>query len=227
MKICIGIISYLPEANDDRGKVIRFRRIGKIVNLINQCNNIFGGIPILIVAQNWKREINLSNNCTAWLYDKPLGITGARRKLRNYFINSDFDYMIMLDDDCELVGTADNGKFYLQQLLDNPGKYGVFADTLLKLFAISKEMYKKIDYPEDIEAEKGEYLEDIYITLMLKNLYPDKEFRIVTNGLYDISDSAGDNNSTWSNDNIDRKEMGARTRKLVEEKVKELKNEQA
>lgn len=46
MKICIGIISYLPNNQESREV-----RKNKINNLIDKCNEIFN-LPILIVAQN-------------------------------------------------------------------------------------------------------------------------------------------------------------------------------
>ena len=46
MKICIGIISYLPD--DPK---IRAARKEKLKNLIIKCNEIFN-LPIIMVAQN-------------------------------------------------------------------------------------------------------------------------------------------------------------------------------
>ena len=47
MKICIGIISYLP---DD--KELRSIRIDRLNKTILDCNRLFN-LPILIIAQNW------------------------------------------------------------------------------------------------------------------------------------------------------------------------------
>ena len=46
MKICVGIISYLPDKED-----IRQRRFEKLKKLINDLDYFFD-LPILIVAQN-------------------------------------------------------------------------------------------------------------------------------------------------------------------------------
>ena len=41
-------------------------------------------------------------------YNNKLGITGARKKLREIFINSEYDYLIMLDDDNRIYGEVNN-----------------------------------------------------------------------------------------------------------------------
>ena len=111
MKIVIGIPSYLPD-----NKEVREYRFNRLKALINKCNQLFN-LPIYIVTQNYKEEklyltgyknIMLSEDYT------PLGIVGARRKLREYFLNSDYDYLIMLDDDIIIYGIS--GKSYLKQI---------------------------------------------------------------------------------------------------------------
>jgi hypothetical protein len=47
MRICIGIISYLPEDNG-----IRLNRKNQLNILLDKCDEIFTNIPILIIAQN-------------------------------------------------------------------------------------------------------------------------------------------------------------------------------
>jgi hypothetical protein len=46
MKICVGIISYLPD-----GESIRFQRFKKLVNLLSRIDKVFK-LPVLIIAQN-------------------------------------------------------------------------------------------------------------------------------------------------------------------------------
>lgn len=100
-------------------------------------------------------------------YDK-LGITGARKKLREIFLDSEYDYMIMLDDDAKLVGTQEDANVYIHQIHSHPGaRYGIYKTYLLKLFAISKDMFKEIDYP-DGDAENGDFFEDMYLIMALE-----------------------------------------------------------
>ena len=55
-------------------------------------------------------------------YDKPLGIIQARIKLREEFLASNFDYMIMLDDDSKIIGH--DGSVYLKEIESHPDGFG-------------------------------------------------------------------------------------------------------
>ena len=78
-------------------------------------------MPIIIVAQNWGDDIEIEH-ATVFKYANKLGITEARRKLREIFLDSDYDYLIMLDDDAKLVGTKEDADKYIQQIEDHPGQ---------------------------------------------------------------------------------------------------------
>lgn len=191
MKICVGIISYLPDGE------LRQKRLAKLLNLLKRIDELFG-IPIMIVAQNYRdvRLIDLDkSNIILYKYKNGLGITGARRALRKHFLNSDFDYLIMLDDDSSLIGTKNDAALYLDQIREHPGQYGVFKSMLLKLFAISKEMYSLIDFP-DMEPVNGDFFEDMYLIMALDKKYPNKRFNFKKAGLNEHSNSASDELST-------------------------------
>ena len=207
MKICIGIISYFP---DDNKREIRIERAKKV---IEDCNKLFN-LPIIIVAQNWKGVMIYDDNLHIHRYDK-LGITGARKELRKLFLDSEYDYMIMLDDDAKLVGTKDDAREYLRTIENHPGaRYGVYKTYLLKLFAISKEMFKEIDYP-DGEASNGDFFEDMYLIMALNKKYPDKKFIFTRGGIDENSNSASDPLSTWYHRQFHKKQMGDRTREMI------------
>lgn len=127
-------------------------------------------------------------NATIYYYEK-LGITGARRELRQKFLESDYDYLIMLDDDCVLTGTPEAASRYLAIIEDHPEAFGTFKGTLFKLFAISREMFALVDFP-NLEAERGEIFEDIFLVSLLRQKYPEKEFDLSRCGLTETSDSA-------------------------------------
>lgn len=199
MKILIGIISYLP--NDIEKRTHRFETLK---HLINTCNYLFR-LPIYVVIQNYKQDeidylksknVILSNNYNI------LGILKARRKLREYFINSTYTNLIMLDDDCEIVGTIVQAKEYLNQIEDNC--FIEFNDTLLKLFCISKNIFKEVDY-EDINPENEEGFEDIVFVNKLRKLYPNNRKVFNKNGLEEYSISGKDKYSTWyKNQDLDK-----------------------
>ena len=211
MDICIGIISYLPD--DDS---LKNKRLSKLNNLLVKCDTLFK-LPIIIIAQNWKNvNINKLKNSKIIIYNysTPLGITGARRALRNKFINSSFDYLIMLDDDSELYGTETGANNYLNQIKSHPNMYGVFKSMLLKLFAISKEVYKLIDFP-DLDAVKGDFFEDMYLIMALNKKYPDKKFTFIRSGIDESSNSSSDPLSTWYHKQFHKRQMGDRTREMI------------
>ena len=193
MKPLIGIISYLP---DD--KEIRAKRLLMLEQLIRECNSIFN-LPIYIVIQNYRDEdvarlTNLTNVTLSSKLEK-LGILLARRILRDMFLALDYDTLIMLDDDCVITGTPEDGQEYLKQLEEHPGCFGEFNYTLLKLFSISKEIFEKEDYPE-VNPENGEGFEDRAFVEMLRYKYPDKRFTYKTN-IQEESISSKDKLSTW------------------------------
>lgn len=208
----IGIISYFPD--DER---IRKNRNKLLNNLLLTLKRLFKNIPIMIVCQNWNKEEteNYSKlNVTLYHYDK-LGIVGARKKLREHFLNSPYDYLIMLDDDCTVIGNEKTVDYYLKQIDDNPNCFIEFNKTLLKLFAISKTLFKEVDY-DDINPENGEGFEDRIFVNKLRKLYPDKQRTFLRNGLNEYSVSTKDVFSTWYKDQ-DIKKMLDNTNIFIEQ----------
>ena len=204
----IGIISYLPDDLE-----IRNHRKNKLLNLIFKCNCLFK-LPIIIIAQNYKDEDFIHfKNCTLYTYKNKLGITGARKELRKVFLKSEYDYLIMLDDDCEIKG--ESGEHYLSQIDENPGCFIEFNKTLLKLFAISKEVFSKVDY-EDINVEAGEGFEDRIFVNKLRKLYIDKRREFKDTFIEQHSISTEDEYSTWYKDQDIKKMLEKKKKKIAE-----------
>ena len=215
MKICIGIISYLP---DD--KTNRDIRLSRLNSLINKCNFLFD-IPIMIIAQNWDNiklngEFKRKSNLIVYRYENKLGITGARRELRKKFLESDFDYLVMLDDDANLVGLKEDADLYLNTIRSNPGKWGAYKTFLLKLFAISKDVYKLVDFPEG-EAENGDFFEDMWLIMYLDKMHSNKKFLFKRTSLNDKSDSSKDPYSTWYHNQFNKHNIGDNTRAMIKD----------
>ena len=201
MNNLIGIISYLPDAAR-----IREHRLQCLCNLIGQCNYLFR-LPIYIVIQNYnddeiKQLRQYKNVVLSQNYSK-CGIVGARKKLREYFINSNYTNLIMLDDDCVISGGITQAQEYKKQIEDNPNCFIEFNSTLLKLFCISRELFKEIDY-DDVNPELEEGFEDRIFVNKLRKLYPEKR-RLFKHGLQEYSISCKDEYSTWyKNQNIEK-----------------------
>ena len=120
LKFCIGIISYLPDK-------IRDERLEKIKSLLNECSLYFPSIDIIIISQNYKDyfpEVN-SNKIILYSYKNKLGILNARKKLREIFINSDYDYLIMMDDDIKLTGNPTENNL-IKIVEEEPSSFACF-----------------------------------------------------------------------------------------------------
>ena len=96
IKKVIGIVSYFPDNINDRKK-----RITRFKKLLEQIGMFFSEIPIIIIAQNWNGYNPICNKNELIVYNyKRLGILNARKELRKKFLESEYDYLIMFDDDC-------------------------------------------------------------------------------------------------------------------------------
>ena len=226
MKICAGIISYFPD--DINLKILRVKRLNE---LIRQIDYIFN-IPIMIIAQNWKgislREGTTRKPIIIHNYKEGLGINKARQTLREKFLESDFDYIIMLDDDSVLRGDPQGGRAYLKDIENHPGGFCEFKQSLLKLFAISKDLFSLVNYPEGGADDKDPQMrvfEDMFLCRALKLVYPEKRFIHKMNPhLMELSDAAYDKGNTgwhrvyeesFRNRKWDRHDTGGNTRYML------------
>ena len=208
----IGIISYLPDDTK-----IRNNRFKKLCNLIQQCNLIFDNLPIMIIAQNWKDdevEELYKPNISCLKFDK-LGIVGARNKLREKFLETEYNYLIMLDDDVVLKGGPKQGQEYLRQLNLHKNGFWEFNVTLLKLFAISKDLFALEKFDENINPENEGGFEDRIFVNKLRVKYPQLKYQFNVNGLSQTSISTKDPDSTWYK-NQDIKKMRDITNSIIE-----------
>jgi len=204
----IGIISWLP---DNKTREIRQKQLEE---LLIKCNYLFN-LPIILIAQNWHSDVRINSNCAIFHFEK-LGIVEARKKLREKFLDSSYDYLIMLDDDSQLVGTKEDAQKYLQQIDENPNSVGVFKKLLLKLFAISKTIMQCVEY-ENINVENGEGFEDMIFIEKCKKKFPSNFFIFDKFGLDDISNSGNDKYSTWYTGQYVKKDIGDKSRKIISE----------
>lgn len=207
-KICIGIISWLPDDTEAR-KV----RISRLNQLLYHCVKMFE-LPIIIIAQNWKPgEIVIDNSVTIYPYGK-LGITGARKVLREKFLESEYDKLLMFDDDFEMYTTVPQVKEFIQICK----KFDVvkYKDFLLNGFCVSKEILKEFDY-KDVSAENGEGFEDWILVSMIQNKYPVFTVSHLGLAMHARSTMVNDKYSTWLNETIDKDDIDKKTREILKE----------
>lgn len=185
LKKVIGIVSWLPDDLTQRNK-----RVQRLDALIERLNEKLPNIDILIVAQNWKdyKPISKNNKLIVFNYIK-LGILKARRILRKHFLDLNYDYLIMFDDDAipeEFAPGAINK--YLEEMDNNPdgfafikpteptgALYNPYVNSQLNFCAISRYIYEKEPMPL-VDAQENEGYEDRIFSLLLHCKYNDKEF---------------------------------------------------
>lgn len=214
IKPCIGIISYLPDDEEFR----KFR-LDRCKNLIAQCDEIFN-IPIIIICQNYKGDVLNSTNLIRYDYEK-LGIFGARDILRQIFLESDFNYIILLDDDAEIVGNYEEGQKLLQKLSERPNTYFSQNFNLLSGTMLSKKLFSIVEIPP-LHSELGEGFEDASFFQMLLETVSVGE--VPMSGV-DITFIHKTGDSTWCNEDIVPllSDMDVKTREWCKNKLKELK----
>ena len=188
LKKCFGIPSWLPE--EEPARSLRKERVNR---LFKQLNDLWPDIDILVIAQNWKDfvPIETENKQVIKKY-KELGILGARKTLRQEFLKLDYDYIIMMDDDC--IVQIDNEQApidYMLELDKHPNgfcfirpsgsvrpsnlKYHPYIGAQLNLCAISKFIYEKEDMV-NIDPQKREGYEDSIYACLLHNKWASYEF---------------------------------------------------
>ena len=233
LKKVFGIISYFPWEQPARKQ-----RQDRLDRLLKQLGTYWADIPVMIISQQWN-YYNPATWCKNKIirYDYPkLGILAARQELRKHFLESNFDYLIMFDDDAIIETTLSLAVQYIQNIEQHPqgfcfikGKgsspYTDYADSQLNLCAISRWIYEKEPIP-NIDPQKSQAFEDRIWSTLLHFKYADKEFDapegLKCTHFKNPNETAP---STWSNEKrYQWKEMREMTRKIEEyiSKNKEL-----
>lgn len=184
VKPCFGIVSYFPWDQPARKE-----RQDRLDRLIKQLSEYWPNIPIIIISQQWKYynpEKICKNKLIRFDYPK-LGILKARQELRKHFLESDYDYLIMFDDDAIIkADSKDLVNKYIEEIEKHlegfcfirgkgSSKYTDYNDSQLNLCAISRWIYEHEPIP-NIDPQKSEAFEDRIWSTLLHFKYSDKEF---------------------------------------------------
>lgn len=137
----IGIISYLP---DD--EIVRNVRYWRFRGLLRKLKATFPDEKIVVVGQNYTdaevEQIDLSIDVRRYA---KLGVIGARNTLRQIFLDSNEEYIILYDDDSEICcNVEDGGKKFIECLKTN--KYGWVSDKThnLKNVGLRRSIVEKV-----------------------------------------------------------------------------------
>ena len=218
MKTCIGIISWLPD--DEKVREVRLKRLK---SLITKCRLNMGDLHIFIVAQNWKEhDIDPRTYLTIYHYDK-LGITGAREELRKKFLETDYDYMLCLDDDFELTDYKQDFKEYLRIATKLPGRLIEHKNYLMNLCVMSRYIAEKYPFDTTISAENGTGFEDwIWISVVEKKeptrVIKLNRFRLAAKERKEL---VSDEYSTWIDKCTNKDDLTKKSKELIDKLTKE------
>ena len=224
LKKVFGIISYFPD-NDTASHIeIRRERSRRFRELLFTLEKLWPDTDIMVIAQNWQDfELpEIKNNIIIYHYDR-LGILGARKELRKQFLESDYDYLIMLDDDARV--DADEPQKYMDMLDQHPDGFAALRKRAapLNLCAVSKYVYSQVDMP-DVDPENSEGFEDNIFVALCFNKFPDRSF-IVPAGIVSESsfryEGPGKCPSTWAKE---KKYDWGTMRKNTEDQMNKLYN---
>lgn len=189
MKAGIGILSYLPPDEPRRGV-----RKARALRTLAKCSELFPDVPKIVIAQGWKAADAVPG--AVFSMHPRLGILGARRELRETFLrHTDWDCLIMLDDDAELSGSREDADSYMAELQSHPGCFGERNGTSLKMFSICRGLLEEADFP-DIDPEKGQGYEDRAFVGMLRERFPNMRFSY-RSGPEANDNATSDPFSTW------------------------------
>ena len=231
LKLCFGICSYFPWEQPARKE-----RQDRLDRLVKQLSDLWPDIPIMVISQQWK-WYTLDKKCKNQVirYDFPkLGILGARTTLREKFLESDFDYLIMFDDDAIIENKGNAYKLYIDEISkhengfcfikgNGSSPYTPYADSQLNLCAISRYIYEREPIP-NIDPEKSQAFEDRVWSTLLHFKYADKEFDapegIRCNHFKNPNEKAP---STWSNQQKYNWKQLRQTTKDIEKYISENK----
>ena len=201
-----GIISYFPDNDSEYHIETRRERSRRFRELLFKLEELWPDVDIMIIAQNWQdfQLPNIKNKITTYHYGK-LGILGARKELRKRFLVSDYEYLIMLDDD--FIIEANDPSAYMEEIDKHPNGFGAlkrYPPSPLPFFAISKTIYSQIDMP-DVDPEKGQGFEDDIFTANCFARFPDDGFIFPEGCVADKSfhyNGPGKCPSTWSKEHV-------------------------
>ncbi len=115
MSILIGQISYLPpnELRTKRLQVARFQ--------IEWFNKILPNTKIISVAQRYDSR-DYMNGVKYFEYENGIGAGAARNIILKEFYNSDYDWLLLCDDDT-IIDDKYNPEYFIKELVNNREKF--------------------------------------------------------------------------------------------------------
>jgi len=218
-KKVIGIVSYFPTNNYQA-------RQQRLLRLLGQLKTYWPFLPIIIIAQNWCDNNFLPKdlNITVYNYSSPLGILKARQELRNKFLETDYEQIIMFDDDAVIETTETKAQEFLQICDNNPKGFmflkghrhdplGIYDPAQLNGCCISRWLIEAEPLREEWDPQKYGIFEDVVYAHLFHWKYPEYEFEVFGFACVQWSNPKYPLKSTWI---ITDRRCCQKTRELLE-----------
>ena len=223
-KKVVGIVSYLPANNYQA-------RQQRLLRLLGQLKAYWPSIPIIIIAQNWRDNNFLPKdlNIKVFNYKGGLGILKARQTLREKFLETDYEQIIMFDDDAVISTNPAAAQRFLEECDKHPNGFmflkgwrkdplGIYNPAQLNGCVISRWLYAAEPIRDQWNPqEKGVY-EDVIYSHLFHWKYPEYEFEVPDFQCIQWSNQQYKVASTWK---TTQRDCVSRTRRLMEEVKKE------
>ena len=224
-KKVIGIVSYLPNNNNYQARQQR------LVRLLNQIKLYWPFLPIMIIAQNWRDNNFLPKdlNITVYNYSSPLGILKARQELRNKFLETDYEQIIMFDDDAIISTNTTAAQKFLEECDKHPKGFmflkgwkrdplGIYSPAQLNGCVISRWLIDAEPLRDEWNPQEKGIYEDVVYAHLFHWKYPEYEFEVSGFQCVQWSNSQFKVASTWKSTQSD---CLGRTRRLMAQVQKE------
>ena len=139
-KLLVGIISYLPSDTTKRTKRLKASTLQ-----LEWLHKVYNKPNVLFIAQNYaENELPIKyENIIIDRYDKGLGCGGARNKVLEKFYSSDYDWLLLMDDDT-IIDDKYFPELFMHDIIDNFEKFnGIDAVNAVEP---EYQPYKKNNY---------------------------------------------------------------------------------
>lgn len=151
--VLVGIISYLPDDSETRRK-----RIAAHQKQMKCLNDLFPSLDVFQMNQNYcpcesdACKAALSNEVRRVTFEEhgKLGISNARNRLLKEFYSSDYEFMMLMDDDTLVYPYYDSCKFF-DDLCSWSGKEDV---AMIRPLVPSMVPFKKTNYSQRSVVEQ-------------------------------------------------------------------------
>lgn len=181
----------------------------------------------MIIAQNWGNYTTpIINNPLIIHYAEKLGISRARKELRKKFLESDFQFLITLDDDTIFKVDSQEDAYNVMLTIDaNPDGFSfrrgydhiegsIYAPGHLIMAFISRKILEELDMP-DVSAADEEGFEDSVYAHLCYYTHPELEFNYPKGIHIDFYGIQRNIPSTWNNKVFNWNNLDNGTAKII------------